>query len=134
MNISETLRTSVALRVPLWDNADASTRPSPRQKIDQLETYMLMTAYYQGELSQERLEAQDRLDDLQLQWAHLVPITIGSRKTNAAHEDAKREMDPELHDAIEDLKSTIAVLTDEIERLERDATKCSRVYSLIQGT
>jgi chromosome segregation ATPase len=130
--VSDKLRESLTLRIPLWDNAENLV--SPRQKIDQLETYTLLTAWMQGELAKERLESQEELAELERRWDHLEPVRIGSRKTNAAHEDAKRAFDPELYDHIKSHRETIAALSAEIERLERDAVKCSRVYTFISGT
>lgn len=128
--ISEAHQVASKLRVPVFQRETA-----PREKIDQLEEYMLLSAYFAGELHRERLEHHQRVADLQLEWDHLAGWEPFRRsKTETAVEDAKRQLRPDLYDAIADARWAIARLSEEIDRLERDATKVSRTYTFITGS
>jgi hypothetical protein len=128
--ISDALATSKGLRVPVFEKGVA-----PRAKIEQLESYLLLSAFTQGELSEQRLDALVALQEFGREWDHLDGWQALKRtRTEAAVEDAKRQLNPVLFDQKRDLEWTIKRLSEEIERLERDATKISRAYSMITGT
>lgn len=128
--LTEALEKSKGLRMPLFEKGTA-----PRVKIDELESYLLLTAWQQGELAEERLDALVTLQDLEHQWDHLDGWQgLKRTRTEAAVEDAKRQVAPQLYDQKRDLEWTIKRLSEEIDRLERDATKVSRAYSMMTGT
>jgi len=128
--ISTALETSKGLRMPVFERGTG-----PRVKIDELETYLLLTAWQQGELSEERLDALVTLKEIDHQWDHLDGWQgLRRTRTEAAVEDAKRQLRPDLYDQKRDLEWTIKRLSEEIERLERDSTKVSRAYSMMTGT
>lgn len=128
--ITEALETSKGLRVPVFER-DAA----PRVKIDELESYLLLSAFTQGNLAEERLDALVTLREINHKWDHLDGWQALRRtRTEAAVEDAKRQLAPLLYDQKRDLEWTIKRLSEEIERLERDAVKVSRCYSMITGT
>jgi hypothetical protein len=128
--ISPTLAKSKKMRIPVFEPATGA-----RTKIDQLENYTLETAFMQGELEEERLEALRDLAQKRHEWDHLDGWEgLKRTRTEAAVQDAKRQIRPELYDQIQDLDWTVKRLTEEIDRLERDATKTSRVYSMITGS
>lgn len=129
-NTREKLAAAAELRIPRR-HPDASLGAH----VEQLETYMLESAWHQGELEQERLRTHEALHGLQETWDHLTGWEPFRRsKTETAVEDAKRQLRPDLYDAIKKAKWLIARCTEQIGRLERDAEKCSRAYTLVSGS
>lgn len=129
--ISEALRLSSQLRVPVFKREDAI-----RTRITQLEEAMLVNAFHAGNLAEERLEAMEKLRPLDDEWDTMVgweSVRSSGRKTEAGVDEAKAKLNPDLARQRRDLNWTIARLTEEIDRLERDATKCSRAYTMIAG-
>lgn len=116
------------LRVPLF-KADTGRQ----EKIGQLEDYMLLSAYYLGEVQAERLAAHQALAVALEEWAEVTTWETGGRKTDKGVEDAKRQMAPETWTTITRTRWRVERLSEEIERLDRDATKVSRAYTLITG-
>lgn len=126
------LVTSLGLRVPVFER----TAP-PRQKIDALEEYLLLSANVQGDLTEERLDWMSRLVPLSSEWEHIPQEEWGHlrrTRTETAVTHAKREARPDLYDEMMDIEWMIKRLTEEIDRMERDATKVSRAYTMITGT
>jgi hypothetical protein len=125
------LRRSVELRMPQVPRSEG-----PRARIDQLEDYMLKSAWHQGELAQARLETHDALRTLEDEWDDLEgwQSYVRQNRTNAGIEDAKRQRDPRLHKAIKHARWLVARLSEEIDRLERDAKVCSRAYTFATGS
>jgi hypothetical protein len=106
-----------------------------RARVEALEDYLLESAWHQGELAEARLELYGQLRELEEKWDHLDGWQALKRtKTEAAVDDAKRQLRPELYDGIKKARWLIRRLSEEIERLERDATKCSRAYTLATGS
>ena len=127
---SGTLFAAAALRVPRLESG-----ASPRERIEALETYLLDVAHMQGELEQARLDTHDALRHVEGEWEDLQGWEMLRRgKTDRSIDDAKRQLRPELWDAICKARWLIARLTEQIERLERDATKVSRAYTLMTGS
>jgi hypothetical protein len=119
------------LRVPVFAKGTAA-----RVRVDQLEEYLLLSAFTQGKISEARLELADELHDLELDWSRIPkeewePHRVG--KTMASIDEAKAVLHPQRWEKIRDLRWQIRVMTDEIDRLERDATKVSRAYTMISG-
>ena|ERR1035437_5615929 len=124
------LVTSYGLRIPLFE---AGTMP--RTKIDALESYLLLTAWTQGELAEERFRVLAELTTLEHEWSHMDGWQGSQRtRTELAVEDAKRKLRPELYDLLTERKWIVKRLSEEIDRLEGDATKVSRVYTFITGS
>lgn len=126
------LVTSIELRVPVFERGTA-----PRMKIDALEEYLLLSAHVQGDLTEERLDWMSRLVPLKDEWDHLPQEDWGHlrrTRTETAVTHAKRQVRPELYDDMMDIDWMIKRLTEEIDRMERDASKCSRAYTMITGT
>lgn len=93
---------------------------------------MLQATALQGEIASLRLETHESLRTCQHEWAHLDGWQPFKRsKTEAAVEDAKRQLKPTLYDAIENAKWLIRRLDEEFDRLGTDADRCSRL--LTQG-
>lgn len=118
------------LRMPRVKREDGQ-----RARIDALEDYMLLTAWHQGELSEARLGLYDELRTVNDAWAELVGWENFRRgKTDASIDEAKAKVRPDLARARTQAQWLIARLTEEIDRLEKDATKASRAYTLATGS
>jgi hypothetical protein len=55
-------------------------------------------------------------------------------RTNESVEAAKRDFDPDLWDHLHYRRCQLRDLDTEIERLDRDATKVSRAYTILIGS
>ena len=123
--VGDQLAKAKALRVPVFE------RDAPiESKVPQLEEVMLLSAWYAGELHEERLQLRVDLKPLREEWRDLQGWESARRgRTNASIDEAKALFRPELWARIQDLEWQIDQLTCEIDRLERDATKCSRAYT-----
>jgi hypothetical protein len=105
-----------------------------RARLDALEDYMLETAYHRGDLMEARLEVYELRHTLREEWDHLDGWQALKRtKTETAVEDAKRQLRPDLYDGIKQAEWLIARLTEQIDRLDREATICSRAYTFATG-
>lgn len=123
--IPELLQRSVATRIPTFD-ADTSIE----DRLSTLEGHMLAATALQGEIASERLESQDSLRTLQGRWAHLDGWQALRRsKTEAAVDDAKRQLDPKLYDGIANARWLIERYGEEFDRLGKEADRCSRLLT-----
>lgn len=128
-NLPECLTISLGLRVPVFEKGK-----SPREKIDELESYLLLSAYTQGELTEERMGWLVGRVVLQTEWDHLDGWQQYKRtRTELAVRDAKRHIRPDLYDRLQANEWMVKRLGEEIDRMERDATKVSRAYTMITG-
>lgn len=125
----EVLKKAADLRIP-----EVPRALGPRARIEALEDHLLLTAFHQGELEQARLEAHDALRIVEDAWDHLEGWEMARRtRTNAGVDDAKRQFRPDLYDARRNAQWLVKRLGEQIERLERDAFKCSRAYTMATG-
>lgn len=128
--LPSSLTTSIGLRMPVFADGTSAT-----DKLGQLESYLLLTAYTQGELSECRLEWLSSKIALQDEWAHLTGWEdLRRTRTETAVTHAKRMLRPDLYDALEDHDWMIKRLTEEVDRMERDSVKASRAYTFITGS
>lgn len=130
MNQPDCLTTALSLRVPVFEKDAGSAT-----KIAGLEDYLLLSAYTVGEMHEERAHLELELKGLSRDWSQLVgwePLARG--KTDTAAEAAKAQLRPDLHDEMEDLRHWIKQLNREIDRLDNEAKKVSRAYTLITGS
>lgn len=127
--LSEAHKTSAALRVPVFQPGTSRT-----ERVSQLEDYMLLSAYWLGECHSERLEHYQALARLEEEWSGVTAWDLGSRATQAQVDEAKRTVAPDVWTSMKRARWRVDRLTEEIERLDRDATKVSRAYTLITGT
>jgi hypothetical protein len=133
--IRTTLFAAAKLRIPRFDDADTQG-----MRIEKLEAYLLLSAQTGGDLEEARLYCQQALFDLTKQWEALVGweihVPAGAKaRTGPVIREAKRLLDPDLHEAIEESKWLIARLTEQGQRLNRMGHDqiASRVYSLMAG-
>lgn len=129
MDLEDALQTTARLRFPVWDRKTGDSK-----KISDLEDYTCTTAFYQGELMEQRMGLRAELERLREEWAEIVGWEPFRRnKTEGAVDAAKREVNPELHRKIRRCERIGRELSDQIERMEREAGKASRVYTFIAG-
>lgn len=135
---SDAFQRARALRFPVWrrtpgpENAEVA---SSRQRINDLEDHISITAYYQGELEDERVDSYDALHELLRQWDAIEGWqTFRQGRTDASIDLAKAQLNPKLAREIKELRYTLDRLTEQIDRMERDASKASRVYTLLTGS
>lgn len=107
-------------------------------KIDELESYLLLTAQARQEAQLAKLMVQEALDVLQGEWDDIdgweVELPSGNgRRTQAEIVEAKRRVRPDLYTSIQSGKRLIERLTEQVKRLERDDAATSRVYTIITG-
>lgn len=122
-----------ALRVPLWDRKGEK---STMELSEELAEYMLLSAWYAGALHEERLTHYAELRRIEGRWDHLEGWEMyRTGKTDSSRDEAKRIADPELWDELQARRWIIARLSEEIDRLNRDAEKAvSRTFTILTGT
>ncbi len=126
---SDAHRLASQLRVPCFPRDTP-----PRERVSALEEFMLVSAFHAGELHAERLGLYEQLEPLKREWDDLQGWEAHARgKTDEARNSAKRIIRPDLHEPIADFAWSIRRLTEELDRLERDAAKVSRAYTMIAG-
>lgn len=119
------------MRIPVFREDVA-----PSAKIDQLESYLLLTAVIQGNLTEERVEWLSAMVPLKDRWDHMPEEQWGHlrrTRTETAVNHAKRMVDGSLYDELQDHEWMIKRLAEEIDRMERESVKVSRVYTMIAG-
>lgn len=133
--VGRKLRVASQLRVPVFDR-NATPRYSLRSLSEELAEYMLLSAFQAGELHEARLGLRADLENDLREWEQLEGWEMYRQgKTDSSREEAKKQMEPELWARIAKLKWLIQQLTDEMERLNRDAEKTvSRAYTILTGT
>lgn len=110
---------------------------APSHKIEQLESYLLLSAFTQGQLTEERVDWLSSLVPLKDQWDHMPEhlwAELRRTRTETAVTHAKRIAMPDVYDKIQDHEWMIKRLTEEIDRMEREASKVSRAYTMITGS
>lgn len=129
MTARERLDAAKQLRMPRLTRKQAT-----RERLELLDDYMLETAWHRAELMEGRMEVYESLQTLKEEWDHLDGWQALKRtKTETAVEDAKRQLRPDIYDAIKKAEWLIARLTEQMERLDREATICSRSYTFATG-
>lgn len=126
------LQTSVGLRMPVF-----AAGTSPSSKIGQLEDYLLLTAYTQGELTEVRMDWMCSLVPIRDEWDHMPNeewAHLRRTRTETAVTHAKRMARPDLYDQMLDHDWMIKRLSEEFDRMEREAARASRVYTMITGS
>jgi hypothetical protein len=106
-------------------------------KIEQLESYLLLTAEARQEAQLAKLIVQEALDVLQAQWDEIegweLELPSEGRRTQEQVVQAKRRVNPDLYSSIQTGKRLIDRLSEQVKRLERDDAASSRVYTIITG-
>lgn len=111
----------------------------PHEKIDLLETYLLLTAEKRQEATEARLYMQASLKLLRDRWRDLkgweqhmngTPIKTA---TGPQIDRAKRCVDGDLADSLDKAEWLERRLHEQIKRLQHDDDVASRVYTLVTG-
>jgi hypothetical protein len=123
--LSDVHRKAKALRVPVFAHGT-----SARERIAELEEYLLLAAFYVGALHEERTDAHVDLASIDEEWEALHAYG----KTAAEREGWRRQREPDLAARRHRLRWRVDRLSDEIARLDREHDKVSRAYTLIAGT
>jgi hypothetical protein len=139
--IEKTLYRVAKLRMPNFkmDPDDPMAVPAvPHEKIEGLESYLLDAAVGRGDAHEARLFAYGAHRTLREEWDHLEgwEIQFGAKAATATQpqvKEAKRQLRPDLFDAIEKADWLVRRLTEQVKRLEKDEEVASRVYTLITG-
>ena len=128
------------LRMPRFlgrrDEFQNAIQVTPREKIAELEDFLLATARWRSFLEEARLYMKQAHRDLQRKWDHMTgwePHRRKGEKSVASVEDAKRAKDPDLYDSIQTADALVRDLSDQIRRLEHDDEVASRAYTLVTG-
>lgn len=120
----------LALRVPVV-HPDATQAKT----VEDMQDFMLVSAFWSGELNEIRHHLRHEHDDLQVAWDTMSGWEMTQRgRTAESIQQAKRDYDPELATKIHGLRCRLRDLDTEIERLERDARQVSRAYSMLMGS
>lgn len=123
------LTVSLGLRMPLFEKGHA-----PAEKISEMEDYLLLSSWTQGELTEERVRWLMDKVAVQHEWDHLTGWEeLRRTRTETAVTQAKRQVRPDLYDRLQEIEWMVRRLGEEIDRMEREATKASRAYTLMTG-
>lgn len=112
----------------------------PGDKVSQLEDYLVDLAVARGDLEEARLHLHAALNPMLDEWDRIIGweahLGYSSRTTQEDVRRAKREIRPELHDAINEAKRLAARIGEQIVRLGGmgDEQVASRLYTLITGS
>jgi len=132
----------VAIKMPSQirmgrENGDGERTPlQPREKIEQLESYLLLTAEARQLAHSCQVAASDALFDCAVEmesgWENYLP---GSRAkaTGPQIAEAKKKAHPETFKRSQRLDWLVKRFGEQIRRLEQDDAAASRVYTLITG-
>jgi hypothetical protein len=127
---TDALEMAIRLRLPVFPKNTA-----PRVKIDALEEYILVSAFWSGEMNEERHALNAHGATLQDQWDLLEGWEmLRHGKTDESVNEAKRALRPDLWTSLQATRRRVRALAEEIDRLERDYVRASRIYTLITGS
>lgn len=126
---SDAFEKAVALRFPIFDREDP---PTPRERLEAIEDHVMACGFYHGELVEERLRLREKMRPRQHEWDHLQGWE-GQRvgKTDQAVTEAKRTLRPDLYDGLKSDANRMKDLTEQIDRLDREHDKASRLYTIM---
>lgn len=122
------------LRIPQFTSTDSTA-----DKIAQLESYLLTTAFWRGELEEARLWMHEAVKICEDKWSAIQgwePHLRRPSKQDVTQEEirqAKREINPELYDSLREGHHLIRRLGEQIRRLEGDDVVVSRCYTFLVG-
>lgn len=123
------LAVALTLRVPVFERGTL-----PQAKAAAMEEFMLLSAYWQGELNLDRHLVLADAAPLQDEWDKLEGWeSFRQGRTDSSVDAAKRVIREDLWDALQEKRRRVRALTNEIDRLERDASKVSRAYTMLSG-
>lgn len=131
------LTTSLGLRMPVFHREPHPDAPSPTERIRQMEEYVSLTGYWEGELCEERVKWLADKEPLRREWNEIPEDEwqhLRRTRTETAVDQAKRIVRPALYDKIQDCDWMIKRLSEEIQRMGREYDRASRTYTMITGS
>lgn len=122
------LYTAAKVRMPRF-----TEELTARERVDILEDYLNLTAVTRADLEEARLHAHASLRLLTESWEQL---SVEAKRTLRERNEAKAEVDPDLHSSLNHLRWLIARLNEQISRLSHmgDDQVASRLYTVIVGS
>lgn len=131
------LETALGLRMPVFRREPHADAASPAERVRQMEEYIQVTGYWEGELNEERVRWLVNKVEIQDEWDRIPREEWEQHrrtKTETAVAQAKRMVRPDLYDQMQDNEWMVRRLTDEIARMGREYDRASRVYTLVTGS
>lgn len=115
-------------------------RPIPlgaREKIEQLESYLLETAEARQQAHEARLYISAALKDLRRDFRDVegweAHLNGDKNPTEKAKDEARRKVNPDLYESIQSGEWLVKELDKQISRLQHDDDVVSRAYTFITG-
>lgn len=123
------LEVALTLRVPVFSRGTLA-----QEKTAAMEEFMLLSAYWQGELNAELHRIIVESAPFQDEWDKLEGWqAFREGRTDESVNAAKRVIREDLWDKLQSNRRRVRALKGEIDRLERDASKVSRAYTMLSG-
>lgn len=127
-----TLERSLKCRVPDFNGEESGSHRS-----EKLSDHILATSLIRADLAALRMGALAELRVARKEWRELRGwesyLRTSRDRTKEAVFEAKRQMKPELGEKIESAEWTIARCNEEMERLDKDATRCNQAFTIVSG-
>lgn len=131
-DIRTTLENTLKMRVPA-----ISPNENPRQRIDAMETYANEVATARAECLEALYWLAEAKKPLQAVWDQLTGweafVPARSSRTQEDVRQAKRRIKPDVYDGLLECAHLQKHLSDQVDRLNRDADWMSREYTFISG-
>jgi hypothetical protein len=111
----------------------------PREKIEQLESYLLETAEARQRVHEAALYISASLKNLRRDWRDIEGweqfLSEAERKkpTEVAKDMARRQVNKDLYESIQSAEWLLKELGKQISRLQHDDDVVSRAYTFITG-
>lgn len=119
--------------------ADRNIPLGPREKIEQLESYLLETAEARQRAHEAALYISASLKNLRRDWRDIqgweefLSEADKKKPTEAAKDMARRQVNRDLFESIESGEWLLKELNRQISRLQHDDDVVSRAYTFITG-
>lgn len=127
---AEVLGTALIVRAPRF-----STETRDAEKVDRLQDYMLATAYLDGELVEAKHFLRNFIAEKGREWDAIDTSAAlsTSRPKKEQVTQARITLAPTLYEELRRANRVRDGIEDQIARLDRDATKVSRVYTMLSA-
>lgn len=122
------------------EDSDKFDPLSPREKIEQLESYLLLTAEARQEAVEARLYVQGALKDLRRDfrditgWEAHLNEADKKKPSEKAKDEARRCVNTDLYESIQSAEWLDKRLAEQVSRLQHDDDVVSRAYTFIVGS
>jgi hypothetical protein len=111
----------------------AGQRGNVAQAIEQIADYVVKTAHVEGDLTQAKfalVEAKELLDD---QWGAIDTSNLPASATLKRREEERKAKEPGLAASRAEMKRLLSQLTEQVDRMQLDYTRASRLYTMLTG-